>query len=88
MPGHDEGDGDVTGAGLNSASELASPCFSAQVLRPDAVSSSSLNNAQPISSIVDAPAAIGPASRSMRSCQRPASSLRVATLTTGQVASP
>jgi len=79
----------VTGAGLNSVSALRNRHFSLHVRRrPLATSSIMRNSSQPVSAIVTLPLAMRPASKSIRSCQRRASSLRVATLITGTAASP
>ena len=55
---------------------------------PLATSSRSRNSCQPTSSMLAWPSAMTPASRSIRSCQRRARSLRVATLITGTAARP
>src|SRR5882672_5474432 len=79
----------VTGAGLNNTNELYSFQCSAQVLRrPLATSSINRKSSIPTSSIVAVPSAIVPALRSIRSCQRRARSVRVATLITGTSAKP
>ena len=79
----------VTGAGLNKTSELCSFQCSAQVfLRPLATSSMRWNISQPTSSMVLLPSAMVPALMSIKSCQRRAKSLRVATLMTGHSAKP
>ncbi len=78
----------VTGAGLNSTSELARWCLSAPVRRPLATSRTRRNNSQPVSSIVAVPSAMRPSSRSIRSCHRFAMPLVAATLTTGTSARP
>src|SRR2546423_1275480 len=79
----------VTGAGLNRVSALNRPQRSDQgFIRPLATSRISRNKSQPASSIDISPVAIRPASKSIRSFQRRASSLRVATFITGAAARP
>jgi hypothetical protein len=83
------GPAQVTGAGLNTTGALCSLQCSAQVfLRPLATSSIKRKSSQPTSSMEADPSAIVPALTSIRSCQRRAKSLRVATLITGTWASP
>jgi hypothetical protein len=74
----------VTGAGLKSVRALYKPHLSDHVfLRPLATSRINRKISQPTSSMVASPAAIRPASTSIRSSQRSARSFRVATLITG-----